>query len=940
MTHSRAHRCGEGGREIRSKIQLKIGPSWSKAGSARAGILSGILLVAMTALVTIAGLARMSSQIQAPLSGFEARGVTPALALRFEPLPGNTPVYAARGTDYHIALTPESARLALGRNDTLTLHLLQADSVPPVAARPLPTRHHYLLGRDPARWRIGIPTYGEIRYPGVYPGIDLVYYGQEGRLEYDFVVSPGADPGRIRLAFEGADVLRLLPGGKLLIQAGTHRLIQPPPHSYQVIDGRKRTIASGYRLDADGRVGFQLAAYDPRHPLVIDPVLVYASYFGGDSDDRITAMAVDDAGNVYLTGYTTSADLGSSASLDADCGSDGTCNQEIPSQDSVFRKADLFVTKLSPDGSPLFTTYLGGNRTDQGHAIAVDAGTGDIVVAGHTLSTDYPTTGGAYAPACTDLLPAGNPDGICDERVQAVVTRLSADGTALRYSTYLGGNGDDMALALALDDSGNAYVAGSTTSGEGLATSGAYDKIFSGHEDGFIAKLDPTGMDLLYATYLGGTATDIVRDIAVDASGNAYVTGYTGSRDFPVTTGALDKQCGLAGTCDDSYDAFVVKLNDTGTDLDYATYLGGEGYDYGNAIAVDATGNAYVAGETRSSLDFSGAPSANAHQDELGGSYDAFVARLNAAGDALNAFTYLGGGSGDLINDLALDGTGDVHVAGFTLSRDFPVLDPFYPSPPQRLDDAVIVYNADTFVARLSADLSTLRYASLYGGQHNDYATTLAVGGSGRVYFAGYTFSADLPVSDDAAQASHRNEKDGLETIVAADGFVAWVDDSASDLAVTLSDDADPIAQGETVTYTAVVSNLSQSDAQGVRFSYDIPQDTNLVASATTVGSCVRRYNTVICDIGRLAAGAQATITVTIKPRGAGEFHNTAVVTALVTDSNPSNNSASEITSVTPPFFTPSTGGSAALSPWMLILLSFAMLACRFRGRRPARATT
>ncbi len=917
-------------------------------GTSRWAVNGAALLVLLTAVAVLAGLMRMPHPSTPTIS--LPRDVQATLAqavhqpLRFEPA-GNPQggghdegtFYLARGAGYQVHLGPAGAVLHLD-STTLSIRPVGGGATRAEPLQQLTTRHHYLLGQDTRRWRTRVPTYGRVRYPQVYPGIDLVYYGQEGRLEYDFVLAPGADPGLIRLAFPGARDITLTERGELLLHTATRTLVQPPPHVYQDIDGRRQTVDSSYRIDEQGRVGFRLAAYDPGHTLVIDPVVVYASYLGGNSDDRVSAMAVDSAGNIYLTGDTTSADLASNSAYDTACGSDGDCDEETLSDGPAFRKDDIFVTKLAPDGSVIFTTYLGGGRIDRATDIAVDA-TGDIYITGYSRSADYPTTAGSIDPACTDVAPA---DGICDEGLEAVVTRLRGDGTTLVYSTFLGGAGDDLAHALAVDGAGNAYVTGSTASGDFPATAGAFKTTFSGHEDVFVAKLNGDGSTLFYATYVGGATSDIARDIAIDAGGNAYVTGYTSSQDFPTTAGALDTQCGLTGQCDGpevddplhgqptshgtparkdtTYDAFVFKLDPGGANLVYATYLGGERYDYGNAIAVDSAGRAYVAGETRSA-NFPGAPFTSAYQDTIDGGYDGFVARLNATGDSLDFFTYLGGGSGDVINDLAVNASGEIYVTGSTLSRDFPTRAPFYPSPPQRLDDAVIVYDSEAFLAKFNADASDLVFASLYGGQYNDYANTLALGDAGQVYFAGYSFSVDLPLSDDAAQALHRNEKDGTDTVVASDAFLARVADGSSDLVVTLSDASDPIDQGEEIAYTAVVANQGASTAQGVRLSYDIPQDTNLVSASPSQGNCSRNYNTVHCELGRLAPTASATIALVIRPRGAGEFQSTTTVTALASDANPADNSATETTTVTPPFFTPATGGSGAFAVWLLAIL-------------------
>ncbi len=897
----------------------------------------GTFMVALSALVAITGLGHIQATLQAPPALPGMRPLPQALIFEQNPAQDRERApFRARGADYDIRFSAAGARLSL-RGQQLAIRPLGArQDARPAPHRPLATRHHYLLGDDPAAWHTDVPTYGELRYRQLYPGIDLVYYGREGRLEYDFVIAPQADPGLIRLAFEGADHIAVNERGELLLQVGDRQLVQPPPHIYQELADSTQAVAGGYHVNGKGEVGFRLAAYDRQRPLIIDPVLVYASYLGGAADERTTALAVDASGNIYLAGSTDSADLASGAAFDSSCGSDGDCNSEtLADIGATVRKSDIFVTKLAPDGSVIYTTYLGGSRADQATDLAVNTA-GEVYVSGYTQATDYPVTAGAFDSACSDVLPTPGGDGICDEGTEAVITRLAADGAALIYSTYLGGDGDDFAHALALDGAGNAYVTGSTASSD-FPTVNPFAATFSGHQDVFVAKLNPAGSALVYATYLGGSASDVARDIAVDAAGSAYVTGYTSSQDFPVSAGALDTSCGASGLCDGlvdddgdgnsstitTFDAFVAKLDPAGNTLAYATYLGGERYDYGNAIAVDSAGRAYVAGETRSAA-FPGAPFSGAYQGTIAGSYDGYVARLDAAGGALDFFTYLGGGSGDTITDLALDASGEIYVTGSTFSRDFPTRDPFASPPPQRQDNAVIVYNSEAFLAKFNADASTLRHASLFGGQHNDYGSALALGASGQAYFTGYSFSVDLPLSSDAVQSSHRNDT-GDATVIASDSFIARIDDASGNLSVSLSDDTDPIDQGEEITYTAQVSNLGNTTAEGVIFSYDIPQDTDLVSVTSSQGSCSRNYNTIHCQLGRLAAAGGASIALVIKPRGAGEFQNTATVTALLSDSDGSDNSASETTTVTPPAFTPSSGGNGALNPLLLALwLGFA----------------
>ena len=842
--------------------------------------------------------------------------------------------FQARGPHYAIGMTAQGAVLRLGARNSPPLLIQPLDANPRLRIRGeqmLAARHHYLTGSKAARWHTDIPTYAKVRYTEVYPGIDMVFYGQGKQLEYDFEVAPGADPENIRLGFSGTGNITIDRHGRLLLHHGTRRLLQDVPRIYQWHHGRKIPVAGRYRLTGPRQLGFSIAAYDSRLPLIIDPVLVYASYLGASGDDRAQAIAVDSSHNIYLAGTTDSTDLAvTSGAVDSACGTDSNCNRTPP--DAPVGKSDFFITKLAPDGTPLYTTYLGGSQQDVATGIAVNAA-GEVFVSGYSASPDFPTTAGAFDPACTDTSPS---DGFCDEGQEAVIVKLNASGNALVYASYLGGQGDDQATAIAIDGSGNAFLTGSTASGNfPKANPFAGGDVFAGTQDAFVAKFNASGSALLYADYLGGSATDVGRDIAVDSSGNAYLTGYTASTDFPVSAGALDSLCGTNGQCDGlvddnqdgqfetihTFDAFVTKIGSNGSLL-YSTYLGGERYDYGNAIAVDGSGRAYVAGETRSA-NFPAAVSTASFQDTIAGSYDGYLTRLNAAGSALDFFSYLGGGSGDSITAIAVDSQGDIYAAGSSLSRAFPTQSPFVAPPPQRQDNAVIVFNANAFVAKFSNDAGSLRYASLFGGQHNDRGTALAIDKLGNAYLTGYTLSADLPVTSNAQQPIHANiGPDG--GIGASDSFLATINDADGDLSVVLSGAPAAIQRGNDIRYQAIVTNDGAMAVDGARLRYEIPRDTDLVSAVPSQGKCSRKYNTIDCQLGLLSNGARATVDIAINPRGAGDFLNTVTVAALINDSNPANNSDQAMTTVKALRATPKTdngnGGSLSISLLLTLL--------------------
>ena len=465
----------------------------------------------------------------------------------------------------------------------------------------LPGKANYFIGNAPTKWRTKVPTYAKVRYDDLYPGVDLIYYGTQRQLEYDVVVRPGADPNRIIFGIQGADDLEVDAQGDLVLHTAAGQIRQHKPFVYQVVDGVRKEIPGGYVLRDTHQVGFRVTAYDPSLPLIIDPLLVYSTYLGGANNDNASAVAVDAAGNAYVTGITASA-------------------TNFPTTAGAFQTtlgggSDAFVTKLNPTGTALiYSTFLGGSDFDTGVGIAVDA-SGNAYVTGSTASTNFPTTAGAFQTTLAG--PGGG------SLTDAFVTKLNPTGTALVYSTYLGGRDFDNGEEVAVDAAGNAYVTGRTSSTDFPTTVAAFQTTSAGGGDAFVTKLNSTGSALVYSTFLGGAeSSDGGFGIAVDALGNAYVTGLTNSTDFPTTAGAFQTTIGSTQS------AFVTKLNPTGSALVYSSYLGGSSLDQGSGIAVDARANAYVTGVTLST-DFP--TTADAFQTTLGGSTDAFVAKLSFA---------------------------------------------------------------------------------------------------------------------------------------------------------------------------------------------------------------------------------------------------------------------------------------------------------------------
>src|SRR5216117_1725182 len=584
------------------------------------------------------------------------------LPLQFEGNRGQTHKdvrFLSRGPGYGLYLTAGEAVLVLskpsadakrdarstgvqGKSVALRMSLVGAASKPQVTGlEELPGKANYFIGKDRSKWRTNVPTYAKVRYENVYPGIDLVYYGNQRQLEYDFVVAPGADPKKIVLGFKGADRLEIDAQGELVLHAAGADLRQHKPIIYQQVDGVRRDIAGGYVRKGANRVGFQVAAYDTTRPLVIDPiVLSYSTYLGGSGVDSGGGIAVDADGNAYVAGRTGSPNFPTVAGAFQPTGGSTT---------------DAFVAKLNPAGSALvYSTYLGGSGFDSGAGIVVDAA-GNAYVTGSTASTDFPTTAGAFQTAFAGSGPFGFGD--------AFVTKLDPTGSALVYSTYLGGSGDDLGSGIAVDAAGNAYVAGGASTNF-PTTAGAFQTTFASTSainfDVFVTKLNPTGSAPVYSTYIGGSGGDSGTGIAVDSAGNAYVTGGTNSANFPTTAGAF--QTTFVNAFDTDTDAFVTKLDSTGSTLVYSTYLGGSSTESGAGIAVDASGSAYVTGRTES-FDFPTTP--GAFQPAAANSLsDAFVTKFDPAGSALVYSTRLSGSANDVGSGIAVDAAGNAWVTG------------------------------------------------------------------------------------------------------------------------------------------------------------------------------------------------------------------------------------------------------------------------------------
>jgi hypothetical protein len=657
--------------------------------------------------------------------------------------------FISRGSGYSLALAPTTFTLAVAdarhKTNELPSHasasVLRATllggnaAANPTGLERLPTRTNYLIGNNPRSWKTNVPNYAKVKYSRVYPGIDLVFYGKQNLLEYDFIVSPGANPGVIALGFEGVTDLRVDEQGDLILRTGAGEIHQSRPLVYQQIDGAKQIIPAGYLIKGKNQIAFEIASYDRSKPLVIDPTLAFSTYIGGIATEVAHAIAVDSAGNAYLTGNTVSPNFPVTPGA-------------FDTQKTNFDN-DVFVTKLNSTGSAiLYSTYFGGSNREAGNDIAID-GAGNAYVIGLTESADIPITPGAFRTT-----PVGS------DEFDVFAFKLNATGTALGYSTFLGPVVGD---GIAVDSAGHAYLTGSAN-GDYPTTPGAFQTSPGGTSDAFVTKLNSTGTALIYSTFLGGSGFDVGADIAIDSAGNAYVTGQAGAG-FPVTPGAFQTTFGI------NDDAFVTKLNSTGTALVYSTYLGGSRIEIGTGIAINEAGNAYVTGFT-DSLNFPTTP--GAFQTDKAVDQDAFVTELSTAGNAVVYSTYLGGDRNDSGSDIALDQAGNATVAGLTASSDFPTT-----------ADAIqsdYAGNSDGFVTRLNAAGTGLVFSSYLGGENGDNARAIGVDAAGSIYVAGDTGSFDFPITPGAFQTQLGGAIDIFVTKIVFPEFdVCFKDDGNGD---------------------------------------------------------------------------------------------------------------------------------------------------------------
>jgi uncharacterized repeat protein (TIGR01451 family) len=885
--------------------------------------LSSLLVVVLFLL----GLTANASSL-IPSKGHASRvGYYGKLPLAFEVNRGQTSgevKFLSRGGGYILFLTPAEAVLNLARSARenaptaaprqpamLRMSLVGARSEAMLSGtHELPGKSNYFIGNDPRQWRTNLPTYAQVKRTGVYQGIDLVYYGTQGQLEYDFVIAPGSDPKQIGLQFDGAEPALGASGDLILtVEGGSVRFQKPVV--YQTVGHSRNPVAGRYVLASESGVRFEIGNYDHNRTLVIDPLLVYSSYLGGTANDQALAVAVDAAGSAYLTGSTLSADFPPK-------------NPIQTYQGNGLR--DAFVTKMNPTGSALvYSTYLGGESEDFGNGIALDSSK-NAYVAGQTRSNQFPVTPGALRQFCGEVFVNGLPTGTCNfNEADGFVTKLNSTGSALVYSTFLGGTSFDEARAIAVDGTGAAYVVGNTNGA--LPTNNPNDPgfpitpltAFQNHYLGtfntpFFVKLNPAGSNEIYGTLIGSPNPSAVghsfgNGVAFDSAGNGYITGYTPASDFPVTPGAFQTTCQpLMGAQCNSMKTFVSKFDPTksmAASLVYSTFLGGKtaaDTEEAFAMAVDNTGSAYVTGWS-TSPDFPVTAGAfqTVCQNNFGSCHFVFVTKFNPAGSGLVYSTMLGSnvvahGASNSAEGFAitLDKKKNAYMTGHVAEAmppgiTFPVVNPL----PATGD------GNNVFVSEFNPKGTALLFSTELGGTNFDWGQGIAVDTKGSIYVAGYTISDNFPVTPGAFQTVFHGPCCGG----GFDAFISKISTFAADLAVTNSAPG-TVQSGSNLTFVIGLTNLGPDTATTVAINDTTPVGTTFQSVTTTAGTCtspvVGGTGKVACKVPSLANAGTVTVNLTVRVTGApgSKVKDTASATSKAFDPNKTNSSAKTTTTV------------------------------------------
>ncbi len=930
----------------------------------------GTLVLLLTAGSVLLGLSLphhfQTTSVQAPVSPFttlpnvsghpkpDAKAVLGQLPLIFEPNHGQADSgvkFLARGAGYSLLLDETGAVLALrtaprSRTDSgeqfVRMKLVGANpNALTSGTNRLAGKSNYFIGNDPHKWLSDVPQYAGVRYESVYPGIDLVFYGNQGHLEYDFRVAPGSDPSRAELEFDGATKLELR-GSDLLVLSKSKEVVRlQPPQVYQGNGDRRSAVEGRFVLRAGNRVGFEIGPYDRSRELVIDPVLEFSTYFGGSATTTSPSVAVNSDGFIYLAGSTTSPP------------SSFPLNGTVPTE--LTANPNIFVAKIAPSQPPaiVYLTFLGGNGSDTSVGLAVD-GSSNAYVVGNTTSTNFPTTSLAYqtAPA-TKVLP-------CTSTTCSIfVSVLNPAGSALTYSSYLSGNGDDVASGMAIDTQQDAFITGTTTSnnvaGNGVAFPATelpipFQSTSLSSIQFFLTKVNtriPGIGGIAYSTYFGGSTpakpVAVGGGVVVDLSGNAYFSGTTNffnsgnglygssgtsGTDFPILNAyqpCLDtvppdvtpptlNPCTAATTTPFPTDAFVAKINplaQAGSQLLFSTYLGGANSDSSTSITIDlGAANIYLTGSTNST-DFFLPTGTQAFQECLNTpppntlpcpaqattpAFDAYVARLSnpslsTTGTpnfvSVTYFSYLGGSGNETGTAIAVDTASDALVTGFTASTNFPVTTGAIQSVLNGAQNAFFSHIDTSLVTSNNQVGSSSTY---FGGNGTDRGTSIAIDTNLNTYVAGDTTSTNLEVFDPltctvpcAGGATLNGTKDAflVEIGTAADlciTCIAPVITSAGSGATTET----TVSAGNPLTITYTLSNNGPDVATGVVVTGTVPTGVSFNSASAGSGTCsTQSGTTVICQVPTLQAGSTSSIVFTVTPTTPGTYEATAAVTSL-----------------------------------------------------------
>jgi hypothetical protein len=686
-------------------------------------VVKGHVLVAFSIVVCSVGLCAAQETVRDSAHRPQPHLGTTGLPLRFERNDGQTDSrvrFLARDRSFTLFLTNDALTLSLAaggqKRSAVRIAFTNAnDPAEVIGIGDVVGRSNYLTGRDAHAWHTSVPSYAKVQYHGLYPNIDLVVYGQDRALEYDFVVAPKARPEVIRLLISGGDVT-IDDHGSLQIATASGSVSFSPPHVYQDGDRGRREIAGAYRAIGAHEVGFAIGSYDESRPLVIDPVLAYSTYLGGQDWDLANDLKADAAGNAYLCGYTASADFPTTTGQTVSGGG-----------------YDAFIAKIRPDGSLDYASYLGGSGFDAANALALDA-SGAVFVTGGTTSSDFPVVGALQSTY------GGGPGG------DAFLTKLDPTGSSLVYSTYLGGSGSDGGNGIAIDTAGRAFLAGVTNSLDFPLAAPLQVQYGGGFLDVFVARITAAGNALEYSTYLGGSESDEAPTIALGQAGEIYVGGITMSSDYPVVSAIQPQFHGGV------FDGFITKLTSDGSAVIYSTYLGTSEFDYVGGLTVDVDGTLLVTGNTG----FGFPTTAGAYQQAFGGyGHDAFLSRLSADGQQFVFSTYFGGNRDDGGIRVATDPAGHIWIVGNTDSPNLPLA-----SPVQAAYGGGIGVQ-DAFVAEFSANGSQLLFSTYLGGSDIDSGLGLGVDGLGNVQVAGQTASTDFPTVQ-AIQTTYAAPRDAF----------------------------------------------------------------------------------------------------------------------------------------------------------------------------------